>query len=89
MPVMLGGGEGEDEGTVLPPPPGSSQPLPVGVRLNQWNQLVIVLAGLCRLAECAMAPEALGQWARDTWLCSTLLLLVRAHLLLAAASGGL
>lgn len=85
MPVMLGGGE-EDEWTVLPPPPGSTQPLPMGGRLNQWNQLVIVLAGLCRLAEHAMASEALGRWAGDTWLCSTLLLLVRVHLLLAATS---
>lgn len=87
VPVMIGGGEGEDERTVHPPPPGSSQPLPMGGRLNQWNQPVIVLAGLCWLDERAMASEALGQWARHAWLCSTLLLLV--HLLLSATSSGL
>lgn len=81
---MLGGVEGEDEGTVRPPPPGSSQPLPMGGRLHQWKQLVIVLAGLCRLAERAMASEGLGHWARDTWLYSTLLLLVCVHLLVSS-----
>lgn len=85
LPVMLGGGE--DEKTVIPPPPGSSQPHPLGGRLNQWNQLVVVLAGLCWLAESAMVSAALGRWARDTWLCSTLLLSVHVHLLAATSAG--
>lgn len=73
LPVMLGGGQ--DEKTVIPPPPGSSQPLPLGGRLNQWNQLVVVLAGLCWLAESTMASAALGPCCSQSMSISFLLLL--------------
>lgn len=89
-------GEGEDGGTILPLPLGSSQPLPTGGKLSWWSQICSwsssqwfcwqVSAGWLSLA---MAAEVLCWCLRDTQRSPSVLLLVRVCLRLAVISSDL